>query len=184
MQDQSGVNTGKLRYRGHFRWFISRLSRWMPKIRGASRRILGLSFGRRTKHLRHVNLLERKRKERDRKLDNIVSAVVRVANVMTPRSTSCACVLCSILNQAFSYLLIQSKEILLNHTFYFISIRSTKITRGKTFSRQTSSRSLLVVWRVKVQMLGKHLNMKKDHSLQSIKKCSNTFLKSCLWFSP
>lgn len=85
MEDQSGVNTGELGHRGHFRWCISRLSRWMPKNGGASRRIRGLSFGRRTKHLRHDNLLERKRKERHRKLENIVRAVVRRIYVMTHR---------------------------------------------------------------------------------------------------
>lgn len=83
MEDQSGVNTGELRHGGHFRLYVSRLSRWMPKNGGASRRIRGLSFGRRTKHLRHDKLLERKRKERHRKLENIVRAVVRRVYVMT-----------------------------------------------------------------------------------------------------
>lgn len=62
----------------------------MPKIRGASRRIRGLSFSRRTKHLRHDNSRERKRKERDRKHNNILGAAVRVANVMTHMFTSYA----------------------------------------------------------------------------------------------
>lgn len=62
VEDQSGVNTGEFGYGSHRRCWILQFWRWMPKFNSASRRIEGLSFGWRTKHLRHVNLLQRKGK--------------------------------------------------------------------------------------------------------------------------